>query len=128
MKIELTTEEYLPFMGIMYKSIKAIALADGSPLSDKEMVNAIKESKVISISIDSTEDKGVKEVKYIISLNEKMISSMYRITDKYLPIFISQITAIVIAAKQYTGEMDTEMKSIMDFLEGEKPKAESKTK
>ena len=90
MKIELTREEYFPFMGIMYKSIKAIALANGSSLSEEEMMNAIKESKVISIYIDSTEDK---EDKYIISLNEKMISSMYKVTDKYLPIFISQITA-----------------------------------
>lgn len=118
MKIELTTEEYSPFMGIMYKSIKAIASANGSEeeITLTEMLNAIEESKAISISIDSdsTEDK---EDKYIISLNEKMISSMYGITDKYLPIFISQITAIVITAKQYTGEMDTEMKSIMDFLD-----------
>lgn len=121
MKIELTKNEYFPFMGIMYKSIKAIALANGSSLSEEEVMNAIKKSKVISISIDSIEDK------YIISLNEKMISSLYGITDKFLPIFISQITALVITAKQYTGEMDTEMKSIMDFLEGEKPKAESKT-
>ena len=89
------------------------------------MLNAIEKSKIISISIDSTEDK---EDKYIISLNEKMITSMYKVTDRYLPIFISQITALVITARQYTDEMDTEMKSIMDFLEGEKPKAESKTK
>lgn len=131
MKIELTKNEYFPFMGIIYKTIKAIALADGSSLSEKEMMNAIKKSKMISIkkskaisiSIDSTEEDS-----YVISLNEKMITSMYGITDKYLPIFISQITALVITAKQYTGEMDTEMKSIMDFLEGEKPKAESKTK
>ena len=125
MKIELTREEYFPFMGIMYKSIKAIALANGSSLSEEEMMNAIKESKVISIYIDSTEDK---EDKYIISLNEKMISSMYKVTDKYLPIFISQITALVVTARQYTGEMDTEANRIMDFLEGEKSKAEAKTK
>ncbi len=119
MKIELTKQEYIPFTGIVYKAISAIALADGSLISEKEMMNAIKESK--AISIDITEDK------YIISLNEKMISSMYGITDKYLPIFISQITAIVITAKQYDHEMDTEMKSIMDFLEGEKSKTEAKT-
>lgn len=127
MKIELTTNEYSPFMGIMYKSIKAIASANGSEeeITLTEMLNAIEKSKIISISIDSTEDK---EDKYIISLNEKMITSMYKVTDRYLPIFISQITALVITARQYTDEMDTEMKSIMDFLEGEKPKAESKTK
>ena len=127
MKIELTANEYFPFMGIMYKTIAAIASANGSSLSEEEMMNAIKKSKVISISIDSAEDKEDK-YKYIISLNEKMISSLYGITDKYLPIFISQITALVITARQYTDEIDTQMKSIMDFLEGEKPKAESKTK
>lgn len=116
MKIELTKTEGVPFMGIVYKAISAIALADGSSLSEEEMMNAIKKSK--AISIDITKDK------YVISLNEKMISAMYGITDKYLPIFISQITAVVITAKQYAGEMDTEMKSIMDFLEGEKSKAE----
>lgn len=121
MKIELTKTEGAPFMGIVYKTISAIATLDnGSSLSKEEMMDAIKKSK--TISIDITEDK------YIISLNEKMISVMYGITDKYLPIFISQITAIVITAKQYAGEMDTEMKSIMDFLEGEKPKAEKSNK
>lgn len=124
MKIELTAEEYSPFMGIMYKTIKAIASANGSEeITLTEMLNAIEESKIISISIekqvDSTEDR------YIISLNEKMITSMYKVTDRYLPIFISQITALVITARQYTDEIDTQMKSIMDFLEGEKSKAES---
>lgn len=124
MKIELTKSEYSPFMGIMYKTIKAIASADGSEeITLTEMLNAIEESKVISISIDSTED----EDRYVISLNEKMITSLYGITDKYLPLFISQITAIVITAKQYAGEMDTETKRVLDFLEGEKS-TESKTK
>lgn len=121
MKIELTKAEAVPFMGTVYKVISAIALVDDSSISKEEMMNAIKESK--AISIDITEDN-----KYIISLNEKMISVMYGITGKYLPILISQITAIVITAKQYTGEMDTEIKSIMDFLEGEKPKAEKQIK
>lgn len=126
MKIELTAEEYSPFMGIMYNITKAIALADGSEeeITLTEMLNAIEKSKAISIHVDSTED----EDKYVISLNEKMISSLYGITDRFLPIFISQITTIVITAKQYTDEIGTQMKSIMDFLEGEKPKAESKTK
>lgn len=122
MKIELAKSEYFPFMGIMYKTIAAIASANGSSLSEEEMMNAIKDSKIISISVDS-EDKD----RYVISLNEKMITSMYKVTDKYLPLFISQITAIVITAKQYAGEMDTETKKVLDFLEGEKPKAE-KTK
>ena len=121
MKIELTKTEGVPFMGIVYKAISAIALADGSSLSEEEMMNAIKESK--AISIDITEDN-----KYIISLNEKMISAIYGVTNKYLPIFISQITATVITAKQYADEMHTEMNSIMDFLEGEKPKAEKSIK